>query len=307
MGRHLSGSFVVYALGGGRGHAVRGSVLTAALRRLGAEATVLVRASEAPQALGVPFEVCPRPQSAAQLREHVLQLCARLEAHTLVLDTFPEGLLGELAGSWSGPRRVGLLRCRRDADSGPFGAAVASLDAAVDLEPHLQWLPDPGCAHPLGPITRLESTAAVGSSPIDVLVVASEPALRPFADRLVRRLSAADVRVALAKGERLCGPATDTAAFPIPPEFLAARVVVGPAGFNLTYEAQTLRTWHIALPRARSHDDQHRRAAAMARIVAGPDAVERLALALHLNDVRAPQLADLVSADALAAWVADQS
>lgn len=81
---------------------------------------------------------------------------------------------------------------------------------------------------------------------------------------------------------------------------LSAKVLIGPAGFNLSYEAQAMHTWHIALPRVRSHDDQARRAEAVAHVPRSPEAVERLTLQLLQQDALAPRRAPLHSADALA-------
>ncbi|MCC6526075.1 MAG: hypothetical protein IT373_25735 [Polyangiaceae bacterium] len=290
---------LVYALGGGRGHAVRGSVLAAALRRCGAEARVLVPSSavEVPALLGVPCVPCPRPRDAAALRRFVLDTCERHAVHVLLVDTFPEGLLGELCLGPAGPPRVGLLRCRRDAASESFLRGVRQLRLALDLEPHLGWLPRAVAAEALGPVTR---PLAPTPSPVDVLVVASEPALVPTLRRLSLRLGEQGMRVALAAEGRLVAPGVDRPAFPLPPSFLGAKVVVGAAGFNLTYEAHTQGAWHVALPRARSHDDQRRRAAALGRTVDGPLALERLVARLVTGAGRAPRLVDVLPAEVVA-------
>jgi hypothetical protein len=57
-------------------------------------------------------------------------------------------------------------------------------------------------------------------------------------------------------------------------------VVVGPAGFNLTYELVRTGAWHIALPVPRHYDDQRRRAEQVALLPSSPEAVERRVLAL---------------------------
>lgn len=240
-----------------------------ALEAAGAEATVLVRSSEVPAALGVVHEVCARTQSPDSLRQRVLAYCDQMSADTLVVDTFPEGLLGELGGSWAGPRRVALLRCRKDASAPGFRSATDAVDAAVDLEPHLEWLD--AQVPSLGPITRVaEGPPQHRGHTLDVLIVASEPALIDFARRLEPRLRALGLSVRLEDGT----------SFPLDLETLRPRVLVGPAGFNLTYEARALGIWHIALPRPRSHDDQLRRAEAVARVVRSPHALERLAAQL---------------------------
>ncbi len=263
-----------------------------ALVALGADATVLVRSAEVPRALGVSYRVCPRMDSPALLRAHVSAECDRLEVDTLVLDTFPEGLLGELEGPWRGPRRVALLRCRKDADTSRFRSAVGAVDTAVDLEPHLAWCPSGIPA--LGPITRLGAERPVSARALDVLIVASEPVLVGFARRLSPRLTSLGLRVRV----------LDDAPFPFPIEACAPRVLIGPAGFNLTYEAQALGMWHLALPRPRSHDDQHRRARMVAQLVHSPLAIERLATQLCHGE-GSPQRAPLHEAQSVARFVLD--
>lgn len=292
MGRHLR-RVLVYALGGGHGHAVRGCTLVRALQARGVEAAALVRADDVPRALDVPHEVCPRPESPSALRRWLLERCRQFEADTLVVDTFAEGLLGELDETWSGPPRVALLRCRTDAASASFVAGVRASASAVDLEPHLAWLPQTIEARALGPITRIGDAPLRAETDIDVLVVASEPALRGFAERLHTRLSRRGARVRCIDDASLSTGLLGVEALSVP-------VLVGPAGFNLTYEAHALGTWHVALPRPRSYDDQRRRAQRVALVPHGPEGVERLVLQLLERGGRAPRIAPLVSADALA-------
>lgn len=229
----------------------------------------MVRSPEVPEALGVAHHVCPRTLRPEVLRPRVLAHCERLGADTLVIDTFPEGLLGELSGRWTGPRRVALLRCRKDATARSFRAAVDAVEAAVDLEPHLDWLE--ARVPSLGPITRVSATPSEhGQHALDVLVVASEARLLGFSQRLEPRLRALGLNVRVEDGT----------SFPLDLERLRPRVLVGPAGFNLTYEARALGIWHIALPMPRSHDDQFKRAEAVAQVVRSPYALERLAAQL---------------------------
>lgn len=274
-----------------------------ALRLLGAEATALVRSPEVPAALQVPFIACPKPSTPEVLRRFVLETCTKLRADTLVLDTFPEGLLGELRGAWNGPRRVSLLRCRRDCRSDTFRHAVEALEAAADLEPHLGWRPPSVLAEELGPVTRFGTEADPGPSPIDVLLVASDVELAGFLGRLGERLRAHGLCVGTVSEGILRGPAIEASGFPLPARVLATRVIVGPAGFNLTYEAQVLGAWHVALPRPRSHDDQHLRASVVARTVGSPEAAERLCVQLSSITDRAPRRAPIKTSESVAQWI----
>ena len=70
------------------------------------------------------------------------------------------------------------------------------------------------------------------------------------------------------------GTARSEAALLTRDEF-AAKVVVGPAGYNLTYELSALGIWHLALPAARQYDCQELRAQRLAVVAHSPGAVER--------------------------------
>ncbi len=291
----------MYALGGGHGHAVRGSALAAALERQGAAATVLLPRERVPVAEQLGARVVPmvRPKDAVDLAGAVGRVLEQQQTQLLVLDTFPEGLYDELSAVTAAVPRVALLRCRRDAESERLRRGHAGCVHCFDLEPHLRWRPEALSAEPFGPVVRpLPSVPAV----IDVLILGGEPPLTGLARRLASRLRAAGLRVAWTDGEGLHGMGTIAPSHPLPPEVLGAPVVVGPTGFNLTYEVRKLGGWHVALPRPRPFDDQARRARALAQLAGSPQALERLVLQLYRS--RPPKREPVVhEADALAARV----
>ncbi|MCA9654630.1 MAG: hypothetical protein KC501_32245 [Myxococcales bacterium] len=266
---------------------MRGSALAAALVDQGIEARVLVPAERVgvAVALGAPHLAVERPAGAEALRETIEAHLLEHEARWLVLDTFAEGLYDELDGLRSSVGRIALLRCRRDAHEPRLARGLARCAHAVDLEPHLSWCPAAMEVEPFGPVTR-----ALGSEPAEaeVLVVGTEGPLQGFGRRLAERLAAHGCRVARVDAEGLHGLGPTRPAFPLSASVLRARVVVGPAGFNLSYEIRALGGWHLALPRARPYDDQARRARALAETASSPAAVERKVLQL----LRAPPPAD---------------
>ena len=109
------------------------------------------------------------------------------------------------------------------------------------------------------------------------------------------------LRVAPSLGGRVCvaraaGLSTDGSdAYPWLLDRVRPRVIVGPAGFNLTYEARAAGLTHLAVPRPRRFDDQARRAEAVATRVRSPRHLLRL-----LQDPPAPAPIRVRSHDDLA-------
>lgn len=260
--------FLCYGLGTGRGHATRTGALCVELARLGAEVRLVVSAGARAilLALGVdPEAVC----EVADVPERAWQLALQsFEPTDCVVDTFPEGLYHELDPRQRPEARwTALLRCRRDSQSPTFLASLARYSQVLDLEPGLAWAPS--LARPFGSVVR--PLAAVGEPAIDVLVVATEGRQRPFLEHLAARLERAGARTT-------CVPALGVArsdAELLGADGLSARVVVGPAGYNLTYELSALGVWHLALPAARQYDNQELRAERVAAVAHAPAAVER--------------------------------
>lgn len=294
MGKH----WVIYALGGGAGHAVRGAHLSAALADLGVASTVLCAAHAARWARGVASRVValgPEPPEAARgsaaapcaavapcaagvprrdvaleraaLRREVEQVLDETQADVLLVDTFPNGILSELTPLPRVARRVLMTRLRRVDPA--FTAGRAAFDLVLDLEPNLGWLT--GQAVACGPVARALASAAgpgiaAAAPSADVLIVASEPSQRSALARFRGRLG--DLRTEwVAPGEGLL------ASYP-------ARLVIGPCGYNLCYELAAAGIWHVAVPAKRRYDDQRARAERLGLNVLGPEALERRVRAL---------------------------
>ena len=261
--------FLLYALGSGRGHATRMGALALELGRLGAEVRLLVSAGAQgiTRALGLDPSVV---WEAREAPERAWSLALRSVAPTdCVVDTFPEGLHRELDPKEHPPARwIALLRCRRDARSPAFLTSLSRYADVLDLEPALAWAPL--TARPFGSVVR-SIERGMGQPAVDVLAVATEARQRAFLENLAARLARSGIRTA-------CVPAHGAGRSDAPllsGDAYSARVVVGPAGYNLTYELSALGVWHLALPAARQYDDQERRAERVAVVAHSPDAVER--------------------------------
>jgi hypothetical protein len=250
---------VIYALGGGQGHAIRGSLVAASLVRLGFAVRLLVparlawltpfRASHRPEVVPV-----PRTHDPAALRQ-VVERCLD-GASMLLVDTFPEGLLDELQGI--DVPRYALLRLRRDAGSMRFRRGLARCRAAIDLEPHLGWLHGLAVAQGAAPVRALRR-----HDEADV-VLWGEAALEPFLGRLAQRLARRGLNVI----HQARAPARLD-------DVVRAPIVVGAAGFNLSYELRAIGVRHHAVPLRRPFDDQRTRARALAQVARGPLELEQ--------------------------------
>lgn len=279
---------VVYALGGGLGHAVRGAALAASLVRRGHDAVVLLPDDRTwvAEALGARSLPLARTTDAEALRVRVARAVGS-DGH-LIVDAHPTGVLRELSPERGrlGARRSLVLRLHQALPRD----ALPGYDAVFDVEPNLAWR-DAFAAVACGPVVRIGGAPRQAPRP-DVLIVASDAALTRFASRLSSRLAARGARVqvwgAADRGHELL----DLGA-------LAPRVVVGAAGYNLSYEAAALGIVHLAIPRPRPFDDQARRARAVAIVCDGPEALERRALAALAGDETRPALA-IESHDAFA-------
>lgn len=261
--------YLLYALGTGRGHVTRMGALCWELGLLGAEVRLLVSAG-APgiaRELGLDARVVWEAHAAP---ERAWSLALReFEPTDCIIDTFPEGLYHELDPTQHPEARwVALLRCRRDAEAPRFLASLRRYTDVIDLEPGLAWAPI--TARPFGSVVR-RLGPCVEAPATDVLMVATESRQRPFLQNLTARLRRAGVQTE-------CVPAPGVARWQAPLLSgigFSARVVVGPAGYNLTYELSALGVWHLALPAARQYDDQKLRAERVAAVAHSPAAVER--------------------------------
>ncbi|MBK8011610.1 MAG: hypothetical protein IPK13_09675 [Deltaproteobacteria bacterium] len=306
MGRQLASDtherILIYGLGGGRGHAARTLGLADGFRRLGLSPRLILPKrltfdTHAHGELGQEIHFVDRPASPAALWHVIETQVHRWRPRTFIVDTFPRGVLGEFDLDFLSqrvPQRILLTRYVRPHAQAFLRSVVAThYGWIVDLEPNLGWLGGFGSVTQktsFGPViastgtsirtrTRTDShshshsmdeAACVDdtSDLIDVLMVSSLS--DPILDRFLRRLAARFVRL----GFKAACDMPDERSSPRRAPVQRARVVVGAAGYNLTYECAHAETWHVSIPRPRTWDDQDLRARNVARISTSPQALE---------------------------------
>lgn len=259
-------NILIYALGGGRGHALRGASLARAFEEMGHTSLVLVPSWNRciAEQFKVPSIVFARPRAREELAQWVQGAIDATQADLFVVDVFPEGLLDELALVSTSIPRVALLRYRKDRESPRFLRALKQQHYAFDLESHLGWLDPRFGAIPCTPVCRFASEITEAQDlDCDVRLLECRASWQPALHQLGHELQARGLRVQMA----------DQAARPTPlvqANEIAARVVVGPCGYNLGYELAQLGCWHLAIPSPTRYDDQAIRAGAIAQLAKRP-------------------------------------
>jgi hypothetical protein len=253
------GRLLIYALGGGRGHATRAGLLCSAMEAAGHEALALVR--QGAEGWAGPRAVAVGRQGGEELAATIAAAVDTHRPDAVLVDVFPGGLLDELApegGRLFGVPAALMLRLHNEADTEGFKALARAYALRIDLEPSLAWLPDDLDALPLGPVARSLPLPEV--SPRILLV--------PGADAsLAEQLNGSIDELAVYDDAELHWIAPHEAA---DLELGPGDVVVGRAGYNLCWEIAGAGARHVALPAERRWDDQQRRAAAMATVVSRP-------------------------------------
>lgn len=268
-----------YALGGGLGHLVRARAFlhTLGLER---EATLFTSsrfAGDPRVAGGLPVVRVPETLDGDRdgLRAFLEEALADTGATRLVLDAFPAGLLGELAG-WAPPPGLVLWHVARllRRDRCPDGASprLPRFDATFVVEglheEHRRALE--AASRDLRPLDLVDPPSPP-PQPIEgrhVLVVHSGPDDETLdLVACARELAAADglgARVVLASPARPATLSTDVEwrdVFPATGLFPAAERIVAAAGFNAVRQTEPFRDKRFLVPYPRRFDDPFTRAA----------------------------------------------
>ena len=281
---------VYYAMGGGLGHLVRARAVARTLK-VDPAMTVLTSSTYAddPRVSGpmsvrrVPSSLERSPQEFRAWMESTLNT---LRPDTLIVDTFPNGIVGEFIGAALPPgtalHHVARL-VRADALPAVFRPGGPAFDTSFCVEElaaeHLALL---RLRSHRVQVLALQDPSTEDLSPAHRmilvhhrafwLVVHSGPAaeveelIRFAAD--LRAMEAADVDLVALTRSPVEGIASRTYCydvFPATPLFASAHRIISAAGFNVMRQTEPWRDRHHVHPFPRPYDDQYRRAAQRAR------------------------------------------
>lgn len=251
---------VYYAVGSGLGHLTRARRVLAALD-LASEATIVTSSRDRDAAGDIPTIVINEDDDIGAVIG---------TAQRLIIDAFPCGIRGELAGI-DAPRRDYVARRLRWSEYAPICATPAPrFDVTYVVEEleesHSDWVQMHSSAvAPLG----LNVAPEAGKEEDFWLVVHSGPAeevqeLLAYARELAARAGATPrMMVATRCAMELPADVALAATSPQePPPYAAAARIITAAGFNVMLETEAWKHKHHVLPFPRRFDDQFARARA---------------------------------------------
>ncbi|WP_428264144.1 hypothetical protein [Haliangium sp.] len=292
--------WLLYALGGGLGHLTRAAALARAARARGHAPTLLVNSSFAPAVdlrgwlAGVEvIELSPR-LDRVEVGRRVGALIEDRAWDTLVVDTFPRGLGGELVELFEKvPAAIAKIWVHRLLCD--EYVAWADLHRFAD---HYDRILVPGEPAPLAGHSRAVSTAPWLLCDRSELLdrAAARRALGADGDRLlvlvtgtgrqdeIDQSEAVAESLSRALGDqakvRFSAPGRPENRWPLLPLLAGVDVLVGAGGYNTVHEARATATPLLALARPRRYDRQAQRLRPNELVRAPDELVERVRRAL---------------------------
>jgi hypothetical protein len=248
--------WLIYAIGGGHGHARRGFLLQRLLSRAGMSALLLMRPGADRY---LPEDAGPRLYAETLADVHLAWL-RRNPPRKLIVDTFPAGWRGELDEAWLGRFEHTVLIARHGRDL-PGRTDVYRRVLTPYPEQRSEWGEDeaPAGARAAGYVIDASHLAIHGNG--DSFAVL-DPEAR-CEGRALALLSAAAKRAGLR---------FDYRQRTVPP-FHCRKLLAAGAGYHTFYELLGLGLDLRFLPVRKRHDDQFRRAGRFGLALTRPDAV----------------------------------
>ncbi len=316
--QQLGSGWFIYALGGGWGHLNR----SLSLARVAAKDRPIHLLTNSPYAQKIAASVqtsnltlhqLPSHISIAQARASIISLLQSIEYDVLIVDTFPRGLVGELAEII--PQRVDICRVlvHRDLNVDYVKAkAIASF-----VSQHYDGILIPGEANP--PLAHLAQAKATApwlsrspadlpeaqalrrrwniseSTPLVIVCGAGQPQELDFFGEIVEQIagtfSTVTVRCLSAICPTTCSPDLWLYHWPGMDILQLADGVVGSGGYNLVHECAALNIPLVAFALPRRYDRQARRIRQYGHCVKSREAAIA-ALAHLLNKGKSSQVCD---------------
>ena len=274
------------------GHATRAAAILRQVRRLHDLGVLALTNTPLPVPLDhedIPFIHFPETSPDA-MRAHVAETLARLEPRVLVVDVFPSGIVGELAGVLPELpcRKILVYRHVQQRFAARMRDALSHFDLVLLAEGPAGVVPGPVvCCRPIllrdadELLSRVEAKSLLGASADQTVVLGVSTDSPAWTQRFFRLLRKAWERLQSEGLLRLASPypSEDTSLvvqhYPLLELFNGVDVVVGPSGYNLFHEAQACEVEGVFTPRARRYDDQFWRAR-NTRIANNPEELEAL-------------------------------
>lgn len=276
---------LIYALGGGWGHLIRAVALSrAAMPHF--QFTLLTNSPYAawltPYEPDLHFHCLAPGLSQAETCAQVRQFLQQASWDSLIVDTFPRGLGGELADLLPHLPRPRILIHR---DLNPTYVQKKDLLAFVATHYDLILVPETGSHLPLANLPQVKQTApwlcrnamelpelavardrlGVGAAPLVLVLACGQPQeLSTYGDLAIRigvTFPQLVVRCLGATCPATCPPELWQFYYPAIDLLPAATVVVGAGGYNTVAECQALGRPLIAIPQNRLYDRQQTRLA----------------------------------------------
>lgn len=243
---------LIYAVGGGHGHFIRGRTLQERLAAEGRSTLLLAREGSAPDGVAPRGDVRWVKGSG----EAIATAMEDVRAESILVDTFPGGWRGELKGDvlTRFPRRVLVARYRRQVDWDKVGAVYEELLLPYPVDRN-EWEWSPPHASFAGFIVRRDAPRWRREGR-DLVLVDTHRRCRPALVDVIQRCA---VRHGLGFRclDRIGG------------DLRASRALVVGAGYNTFYELILQGAEARFFPLERRHDDQYRRASLWNRAITG--------------------------------------
>jgi len=296
--------WLIYALGGGWGHLTRAIALARVAQR-DRRVLILTNSPYAEAAAGAAaVRALPPGATADRTRQEVIRAIGECRPECLIVDTFPRGIGGELAGILAGLAARKVLVAR---DLNPRYVAAARLREFVAAHYDLVLVPGAGEGLQMGDLPAAFTTAPwlvrsaheipdrnrvrtlLRLAPHEeqcVLVCASgKPDELDWYGAVVRELlaAAAPVRLIAAARPPQCPEECWVRYWPALDLFACASVVVGGAGYNTVAECLAWDVPLVARAWPRAYDRQElraRNAGGRVTLVREPPEAARVALDL---------------------------
>lgn len=275
---------VIYALGGGMGHLIRGCAIANVISELeGVKPTVLAPPGFVKFFKGEQYQlkVIPPPHNPSKYRLKILKTLEKLNSKVLVVDALPMGLMGEMREylpSYNGKAVLIARMLRKDYRKimavddfvrAHYDVVIRSEALANNFLSHSRSYSVPPilAVNPKDVLGKKEARKQMGINEKDflVIIVGTDTPERTDAffgatATAISGIKSDKVTIRFASPYGMSSPqAIHTSYFPLMRLLPAADLVIGNAGYHLYHECCATGVKALLFPRPRLYDDQESR------------------------------------------------